>query len=509
MNASLASKLSGGVPAAPELWRRHLWAAASLALLILAAFWGDAVHLVSLWCTSSTFTHCLFVAPLIGWLAWQRAPELAHLTPRAWWPGLVWMAGAALVWVVGEAASVALFRQLGLVMMLQAIVPALLGPQVTRGLAFPLFYAFFLVPVGEELVPPMQRITADLSMAMLRLTGVPAHLSGIFIATPGGLFAVAEACSGVKFLVAMAAMAVLAANLCFSSWKRRAIFLIAALLATVLANGVRAFGTIWLAQHWGVEFAAGADHVIYGWFFFGIVIVLIGWAASPWFDRSPDDPAIDAATLVRFRPSAGAPLAMVGAAMALGVAVPLAIISFAATQVQPLAPLALPALPGWQSEDALASDWSAHFAGADAREEATYSDADGSRVQLTLVGYAAQGEGREVVGYGQGAIAPESDWKWAQGLEPIGPAKVDRIERPGAARDVATLYAIGGTITASGARAKLAMLRARVTGGDQRAFAILISASPNGSASGRDQIAAFVRDAGGVDALARRLTMPR
>ena len=76
------------------------------------------------------------------------------------------------MWFVGDVASVSLARHLGLVLMLQGCVPALLGPQVTRGVAFPLGYALFLVPAGEELVPPMQTATAEMAMALLRLTGI-------------------------------------------------------------------------------------------------------------------------------------------------------------------------------------------------------------------------------------------------------------------------------------------------------------------------------------------------
>ena len=135
-------------------------------------------------------------------------------------------------------------------------------------------------------------------------------------------------------------------------------------------------------------------------------------------------------------------------------------------------------------------------------EQFWFSDAD-------KAGYARQGEGREIVGYGQGAVAPEGDWKWGQALAPIGAARVERIEADERVRDVATVYVIAGRVTASGSQVKFETLKARLTGGDQAAWAILISASPRGERSGRDQIAAFLRDAGGVDALARRLTATR
>ncbi|MBK5264259.1 MAG: exosortase A, partial [Alphaproteobacteria bacterium] len=253
-------------------WPTHLALLGSVAAVVLLLFAGDAADMVGIWWNSSTFGHCLLIPLILFWLVEQRLPELRQLTPVAWWPSLIWVVGGALCWLVGDAASVALARHLGLVVILQGTVIAILGPQVSRGLAFPLFYALFLVPFGEEFVPILQTVTARLSMLFLGWSGIPAHLSGVFITTPSGYFEVAEACSGAKFLIAMTAYAALVCNVCFKSWPRRAVFLSAGLIIAVIANGVRAFGTIYIADRTSIDFAAGFDHVVYGWIFFAIIL---------------------------------------------------------------------------------------------------------------------------------------------------------------------------------------------------------------------------------------------
>ena len=73
--------------------------------------------------------------------------------------------------------------------------------------------------------------------------------------------------------------------------------LVACVVVPVLANGVRAFATIWAADLTSVEAAAGFDHIVYGWVFFATVmagVLALGWR---WFDRAPDDPAFDPARL--------------------------------------------------------------------------------------------------------------------------------------------------------------------------------------------------------------------
>lgn len=479
-------------------WKQPLALLGAAWALILLLFARDAVHLVSIWLNSSTFAHCIFLPPIIGWLVWLRRHELAKLTPRPWLPGLLWVAGGAFVWFIGDAASVSLARHLGLILMLQGAVPALLGPQVAWGLAFPIFYAFFMLPFGEELVPPMQMLTADMSMALLRLTGIPAYIEGIFITTPAGYFAVAEACSGVKFLVAMAALSVLAAHLLFKSWQRRAAFLVFAMTVPVLANGVRAYGTIWMAEQWGTEFAVGADHLIYGWIFFGLVIAIVGWAASPWFDRNPDDVSVDAARLATILPGRGAKLALVAPLLALAVAAPVAAGVIGSAAAAPLGAPSAPAIAGWSQASPPADDWRARFDGADVRLDARYVDADGATVDLVVAGYARQSEGAEPVGYGQGAVDPDSDWAWGERLAPLGPARVDRIAKDGAFRDVLILYRVGGSVSASPSRVKLAVLRARLTGGDERTHALIVSAR---GPQARAVIERFVTAAGGPDAL--------
>ncbi|MEO9129680.1 MAG: exosortase A, partial [Sphingomonas sp.] len=192
-------------------------------------FHADAAGLAKIWWTSTTFGHCLFIAPVIAWLIWQRRAELAQVKPSAWWPGLALVATGGFGWLLGDAASVALARHLGLVMMLQGAAVTILGPNVARALLFPLCYGFFLVPFGEGLQAPLQTVTVGMTMPLLHLFGVPAQVDGVLITIPNGYFEVAEACSGAKFVIAMIAYGALVANVCFISWRRRAIFMVVAL----------------------------------------------------------------------------------------------------------------------------------------------------------------------------------------------------------------------------------------------------------------------------------------
>ncbi|HYE28663.1 MAG TPA: exosortase A [Allosphingosinicella sp.] len=488
-------------------WRAHLLALGAAAAAILALFARDAAAMAGIWWTSATFNHCLLIVPLIAWLVAQRLPVLAALAPRAWAPGLALVGAGSVAWLLGEAGGVGLARHLGLVLMLQGAVIACLGKAVARALAFPIFYALFLVPFGEELVAPLQTLTARMSMALLALAGVPAHLDGIFISTPTGLFRVAEACSGVRFLVAMAALAALVANLCFRSWRRRAGFVAAALVIPVLANGVRAFATIWVAHLTDNQVAVGFDHIVYGWIFFAIVIALLLAAGWPFFDRAPGESGLDPARLQAPGAAAGSGARAASVAAAAAVLAALAPAwsgAVAAGGTNPAPDFALPEVAGWTRLPA-GAEWRPHFAGADRLRIARYRDSAGREVDLAIAVYARQGEGRELVGYGQGAAHPDGAWSWTADTDAPAGGRAERIGSHGRVREVASFYRVGRVLTGSPARVKLETVRSRLLGGPQRAVAVLVAAeAPADGLSPRPAVDAFLEDLGPIEPLADR-----
>lgn len=501
---SIAPAQSGRLQAA---WRTPLAWLAALALAILVLFAGDAADMATIWWTSSTYSHMLFVPAIIAWLVWQRRAELAQLTPVASPWGLAIVALGSLASLLGEAAGVGLARHLGLVLMLQGAVIATLGLTVARGLLFPLFYGFFLVPFGEEFVPALQMLTARLSMWLLGLAGVPAHIEGVFITTPSGYFEVAEACSGVKFLVAMVALGALAANLFFKSWTRRIAFMALCVVVPIVANGIRAFGTIYIADTSGIAFAASFDHIFYGWIFFAIVIALVLGLGWRFFDRAIDAPAFDPAALNRSAPKApGKPLLpfIAGAALALAILPLLWTMTIAANGRATAPAFDPPAVAGWAiSEAPMAHEWHATYAGADRLAAARYRDASGHIVDLAIGYYAYQDEGRELVGFGQGGLPIDSEWSWVEDSAPLAKGRAYRITAPGpVVREVAEFNYIGGILTGSDSRAKLETLRLRLLGGNQRAIGITISAE---GSEARAAIDTFLADAGGAQALVDRV----
>jgi exosortase A len=211
------------------------------------------------------------------------------MVPSAWAPALIWLALGLVIWLGGRVLDINLIAQGGTIVIFQGVTLALLGPSIGMLLAFPLAYAFFLVPFGDEIIPALQFVTAEIATQLTIASGVETVVEGIHIDTPAGLFIVAEECSGVKFLIAMVALGVLVAYVRLSTWIRRLWLMLACLVVPIIANGIRAWATIFIAQYVGAEAAGSFDHIVYGWVFFGLVIALVLGVAWRWFDREPED----------------------------------------------------------------------------------------------------------------------------------------------------------------------------------------------------------------------------
>ena len=487
-----------------EGWRKALIFLAFAWIALLLGFAADWLTIARIAWNISAFNHILLIPVILGVLVHQRAPELAKIAPRPWWPGLLLSAAGAVAWMLGAFSGLDAARQLGAVLMLISTVPVLLGIRVSAGLIFPLGYALLLVPFGQELVPALQMTTAKITVQLVEFSGIPAVIEGVFIDTPAGLFEVAEACAGVQFLIAMVALGLLVANVCFVSKRRRAVFLAACVIVPILANGVRAFATIYVAQFIGAERAVGFDHIVYGWLFFALIVAGLLAGAWRYFDRPPGDPMIDAAAINASPPLEKLARRDIGMIPALGVL----ILVFGGVQAWARAAdslradlperMALPPVQGWSAVPYAPSlPWEPRAQGADSRLLGTYRDAQGRQVDVFFALYSAQGEGREAGGFGQGALTPDSGWSWRSPGPPVGAGKSELLRgNNGDVRLAVTWYRSGNMLTGSNARLKLRNMADRLMLDAEPTIMLIVSSVNRDPDASRETIAAFLRDAG-------------
>lgn len=453
--------------------------------LLLALYFETAAAIVGVWLRSATFAHGFMLPPVAAWLIWRRRAHLAGVPRRPWLPALAALAALGALWLLSTVANVAVLQQYCLVLMLAAMVAAVLGRHFAAAIGFPLGYLLLAVPFGEVFIPPLIEFTARFTVGLLHLMGIPVFRENNYLSLPTGNWSVVDACSGLRYVIASLALGTLYAYLTYRSLTRRLIFIAAALVVPVIANGLRAC-LIVLIGHWSdMTQAIGIDHLIYGWVFFGLVITLMFWCGARW--RQAEPPASVPTNQPR-RDAAAGDFCRVTVAALIVIAIwpPLAMLVLAPppANAAPARQLTLAAPPSpWHTSPLLPEDWTALHAGRPQRLSANYSD--GSRtVSLQLTWYQHQFKGSELLTPVR-RLAPDTMIHWSEisatGREiRIGqraiPVRQSVEQSAGVTLLVWRWYRIGGRDTASPQRVKLTLAKAKLFGGDDGGAEIVVAA---------------------------------
>jgi EpsI family protein len=234
---------------------------------------------------------------------------------------------------------------------------------VTKTILFPLGFLFFAVPIGDFLLPTLMEHTADFTVAALRASGVPVYREGFLMVLPTGRWSVVEACSGVRYLIASVVTGTLFAYLSFATLWRRVAFVGVAIVVPIVANWVRAYIIVMLGHLTNNRLAVGVDHLIYGWIFFGFVMLVMFSIGARW--REPESAAIVHSLPVRdIAPCARASTWSVTSATLAAAALALlwpALEYGAMRKVDTEVALHAVPVPGWQELSPRDTDWEPHF----------------------------------------------------------------------------------------------------------------------------------------------------
>ncbi|BCX89809.1 hypothetical protein MIN45_P2182 [Methylomarinovum tepidoasis] len=403
-------------PFAADPWKSGLFLLALVLAALFALYWPTFASMVAIWERSETFTHGFLIFPISLWLIWRQRDRLRQLQPRPDWRALPVLALLGLGWLTARVVDVLVVQQLAFVAMLIVAVWAVLGWRLAWEMAFPLGFLFFAVPMGEFLIPPLMNFTADFTVAMIRLVGIPVYREGTFFSIPSGDWSVVEGCSGIRYLIASITLGCLYAYLNYRSLWRRLAFIALATVFPVIANGLRAFMIVMIAHLSDMKLALGVDHYIYGWVFFGLVMLLMFWIGSFWREtpEQGDDkpaavPSAEAAGRFRWGPALGV------AVLAAGVAAvwPLRAARIQAATLARTAPvqLQLPVrIDDWSVVSESLTSWEPRYLYPDAKRSAVYSDGR-HRVAVYVLYYRTQAQGRELVN-SQNVLIPQKHPIW-------------------------------------------------------------------------------------------------
>jgi exosortase len=224
------------------------------------------------WWDDPNYSHGFLIPVFSGLLIWQQREKLAQAKGQGSWVGLFVLLGGIAALLIGDLAAEYFLTRTSLILVLIGLVLLFWGTAVFRLLVFPLGFLLFMVPLPALLFNavafPLQGLAAQNAESILNVLRVPVLRDGNVIHLSHITLGVTEACSGVRSLISLLALAVAWGYLTLPGVKSIAVLVAATIPITVAANAARIVATGLIGQQFGVAYARGFFHSFSGWVIF-------------------------------------------------------------------------------------------------------------------------------------------------------------------------------------------------------------------------------------------------
>jgi exosortase len=248
-----------------------------LAVALLVFAWPTLGGLAGVYRTDGNFSHGFLVPLVSGFAAWRLRHGLVCASRRDRFPGLLPLGlgiGGVLFarWyelaLMPRGVIAMCLAGLGMVLVVTGLAWLAVGHRGVWQLRFPLGFLLLAVPVPSFLLHrvtiPLQQVSAAISAAALHAIRVAVERQGSVLRFPAGQLGVDEACSGIRSLAVLAAVALTMIH--FNRLRRGAALVLLLLVVplAVLTNAVRVFlSGVFYSQGW-TQLSRGGPHELLG-----------------------------------------------------------------------------------------------------------------------------------------------------------------------------------------------------------------------------------------------------
>ena len=464
---AIGSSLSQSDNAAVNLTPRSSIALWASALALALCYWDVMYMLGRQWWSNSMYTHGFLIPIIAGYVCWATRDKLPAVCRPSFALGLPVLVVGLVVLTIGRAGNLGAIQELSLIPVMFGVALLTGGLALVRALALPILYLLLMIPVWEvftdRLHGPFQLFSASFGTALLRVVGISVYRDGTFIYLPNQTLEVAQVCSGVNYLVAIAAVGIPLAYLSPSTVTRRTALVLFGVLVAVIANGVRVALIGFTSYHgWVTGDLHGPGHVFHGMFVAvaGYVALFLGAPRIVGTSLGGAEASDSRANETRL---AMGPASRRGLAMALAlILVTMTVQRVVAAGPAPREPNAdaIPLeLQGWKATASRLEDSAVRAVGTDEEVVRSYELPGTGRAHLYIGYYSRQQQGKELIGDSAAkrhADASEIDVLLASGER----ARIGEVRRAtDSSRHVLFWYDLNGQVTADPTRVRLMTIR--------------------------------------------------
>jgi len=263
-----------------QMYFEGLWRPAFISLVVLLLYSPVLVRMAIQFYEYPSYSHGFLIPIFSGYLIWLKRGQLGKLEKEPSLTGLWIVFGAVALLYLGSMGAELFLTRISLVLVIFGLVLYFEGKPTVRAMAFPLGFLLLMIPlpaiIYNRMVFPLQLLSSRLATAALEtLKLFPVLREGNLLILPRCTLEVVEACSGIRSLESLIALAVAYAYLAEPSIPIRALLTVAMVPIAIVGNGVRVVLAALLANYKGPETAEGFLHPLSSLIIFVVATVLL------------------------------------------------------------------------------------------------------------------------------------------------------------------------------------------------------------------------------------------
>ena len=278
------SAVNNGVASAksPTFWELLLnfgWQGALLVAVVVALYAPVLVRLVRQWYNDPDYSHGFIVPFLSAYLIWQRREKLAQVLRRPSNWGLVLVVFSLGLLFLGSLGAELFLTRVSIIGTICGLIVYFSGWRLLRAMEFPLAFLLFAIPIPvliyNEIVFPLQFFASRFATGCLEALNLfPIMREGNVLIMPGMRLEVVEACSGIRSLMSLLALAAGYGYLAEKSIPVRWFLFLAMVPLAIISNGTRVMITALMTNYIGPQAAEGFMHLFSGWVIFVVATAM-------------------------------------------------------------------------------------------------------------------------------------------------------------------------------------------------------------------------------------------
>ena len=250
-----------------------------IAVLVIAAYHEVLPPLVREWYEHENFSYGFLIPVVATYLVWDNRSAFKSIVPTSSLWGIASVGFALLTGILGQVMGEPFVSRISFVLVIAALIHLFWGRQCVRLLAFPIAYLFLMVPppypIVKEVSFHLRMFDASVAEVLLRLAGVPIYRDAYFLHLPNITLEVADVCSGIASLFAMAALGTLYAYYLPVSRTGKLVVLVGALVLPMIANLFRIFLVGVTVYYYGPVMLGAFFHSFTGTFTFLLSVTML------------------------------------------------------------------------------------------------------------------------------------------------------------------------------------------------------------------------------------------